>query len=60
MDNFELKINEGDKKVGKKTIPEQKYTIVKSNDLIEARYRLSLRVEAILWLLTQIRPEDGF
>jgi plasmid replication initiation protein len=33
--------------------------IVKSNALIEARYRLSLQEShVILWLLTQIRPDD--
>lgn len=33
--------------------------VVKSNALIEARYRLSLQeAQVILWLLTQIRPED--
>jgi plasmid replication initiation protein len=33
--------------------------IVKSNSLVEARYRLSLQEShVILWLLTQIRPED--
>ena len=33
--------------------------IVKSNALIEARYRLSLQEShVILWLLTQIQPDD--
>jgi plasmid replication initiation protein len=33
--------------------------IVKSNSLVEARYRLSLQEShVILWLLTQIRPDD--
>ena len=33
--------------------------VVKSNDLVEARYRLSLQEShLVLWLLTQIRPED--
>lgn len=33
--------------------------VVKSNDLVEARYRLSLQEShVILWLLTQIKPED--
>ena len=33
--------------------------IVKSNSLVEARYRLSLQEsKIILWLLTQIRPDD--
>lgn len=33
--------------------------VVKSNALVEARYRLSLQEsQVILWLLTQIRPED--
>ena len=33
--------------------------VVKSNALVEARYRLSLQEsQIILWLLTQIQPED--
>lgn len=33
--------------------------IVKSNSLVEARYRLSIQeAHVILWLLTQIRPDD--
>lgn len=33
--------------------------VVKSNDLVEARYRLSLQEShVVLWLLTQIKPED--
>ena len=33
--------------------------VVKSNALIEARYRLSLQEShVILWLLTKIRPDD--
>jgi len=33
--------------------------VVKSNDLVEARYRLSLQEShLVLWLLTQIRSED--
>jgi len=33
--------------------------VIKSNALIEARYRLSLQEQhIILWLLTQIKPED--
>jgi plasmid replication initiation protein len=33
--------------------------IVKSNQLVEARYRLSLQEsQIVLWLLTQIRPDD--
>jgi hypothetical protein len=33
--------------------------VVKSNDLVEARYRLSLQEShVVLWLLTQINPED--
>ena len=33
--------------------------VVKSNDLVEARYRLSLQEShMVLWLLTKIRPED--
>jgi plasmid replication initiation protein len=36
--------------------------VVKSNDLVEARYRLSLQEShVVLWLLTQIKPDDeGF
>lgn len=38
---------------------ENKKFVVKSNALVEARYRLSLQEsQVILWLLTQIRPED--
>jgi plasmid replication initiation protein len=38
---------------------EKKQFIVKSNNLIEARYRLTLQEShIILWLLTQIKPED--
>jgi plasmid replication initiation protein len=34
--------------------------VVKYNDLIEARYRLSLQEShVILWLLTQIKPDDA-
>lgn len=37
----------------------QQVFIVKSNNLVEARYRLSLQEsQVILWLLTQIRPDD--
>ena len=33
--------------------------VIKSNSLIEARYRLSLQEShVVLWLLTQIRPDD--
>jgi plasmid replication initiation protein len=33
--------------------------VVKSNSLVEARYRLSLQeMHVIFWLLTQIKPED--
>ena len=33
--------------------------VVKSNSLVEARYRLSLQEsQVILWLLTQIKPDD--
>jgi len=40
------------------TIDPSKF-VVKSNDLVEARYRLSLQEShVILWLLTQIRPDD--
>ncbi len=40
------------------TIAEQRF-IVKSNVLIEARYRLSLQEsQVVLWLLTQICPND--
>ena len=36
--------------------------VVKSNDLVEVRYRLSLQEShVVLWLLTQIKPDDeGF
>lgn len=38
---------------------EQRKYVVKSNDLIEARYRLSLQESHIvLWLISQIKPED--
>jgi plasmid replication initiation protein len=41
-----------------KLVKVKKY-IVKSNSLVEARYRLSLQEsQVILWLLTQIRPDD--
>ena len=41
-----------------KLVKVKKY-IVKSNSLVEARYRLSLQEsQIILWLLTQIRPDD--
>ena len=37
----------------------KKNLVVKSNSLIEARYRLSLQESrVILWLLTKIKPED--
>ena len=37
----------------------ERHFVVKSNALIEARYRLSLQEShVILWLLTQIRPDD--
>ena len=40
------------------TIDPDKF-VVKSNDLVEARYRLSLQEShVVLWLLTQIRPDD--
>jgi hypothetical protein len=40
-------------------MPEQRKYAVKSNDLIEARYRLSLQESHIvLWLISQIKPED--
>ena len=33
--------------------------VIKSNSLIEARYRLSLQEShVVLWLLTQIKPDD--
>ena len=33
--------------------------IVKSNDLVEARYRLSIQeIHVVFWLLQQIRPDD--
>jgi plasmid replication initiation protein len=38
---------------------EKRKFVVKSNALVEARYRLSLQEsQIILWLLTQIQPED--
>ena len=38
---------------------EQSQSVVKSNTLVEARYRLSLQEShVILWLLTQINPDD--
>jgi plasmid replication initiation protein len=38
-------------------VPDQ--FIVKSNNLVEARYRLSLQEShVVLWLLTQIKPDD--
>ena len=38
---------------------QKNYFIVKSNYLIEARYRLSLQESRIIfWLLHQIQPED--
>ena len=43
----------------KKDIECVKGYVVKSNALVEARYRLSLQEsQIILWLLTQIRPDD--
>ena len=43
----------------KKDIQPAKNYVVKSNSLVEARYRLSLQEsQIILWLLTQIRPDD--
>jgi plasmid replication initiation protein len=40
------------------TIDSSKF-VVKSNDLVEARYRLNLQEShVVLWLLTQIRQED--
>lgn len=43
----------------KNVVFKNKDFIVKSNALIEARYRLSLQEShVILWLLTQIKPED--
>ena len=42
----------------KSTIDPDKF-VVKSNDLIEARHRLTIQEShVILWLLTQIRPDD--
>ena len=38
---------------------EQKKYVVKSNDLVEARYRLNLQESHIvLWLISQIKSED--
>jgi plasmid replication initiation protein len=43
----------------KKLEPNAKNFVVKSNALVEARYRLSLQEsQVILWLLTQIHPND--
>jgi plasmid replication initiation protein len=43
----------------KKLKMKQSDFIVKNNNLVEARYRLSLQEsQVILWLLTQIRPDD--
>ena len=43
----------------KKEIQPVKGYVVKSNSLVEARYRLSLQEsQIILWLLMQIRPDD--
>ena len=43
----------------KKEIQTFKNYVVKSNSLVEARYRLSLQEsQVIFWLLTQIRPDD--
>jgi plasmid replication initiation protein len=43
----------------KNLVSKSRNFVVKSNALIEARYRLSLQEsQIILWLLTQIRPED--
>ena len=43
----------------KKEIQPAKGYVVKSNSLVEARYRLSLQEsQIILWLLTQIMPDD--
>ena len=47
-----------EKKALSKTIKTKDF-IVKSNALVEARYRLSLQEsQVILWLLTQIKPDD--
>ena len=43
----------------KPTLLELDKFVVKSNSLVEARYRLSLQEShVVLWLLTKIRPED--
>lgn len=43
----------------KKDVVAIKDYIVKSNQLVEARYRLSLQEsQIVLWLLTQIKPDD--
>lgn len=45
--------------MNKAKLSELNQIVVKSNVLIEARYRLSLQeTRVIYWLLTQIRPED--
>ena len=47
------------KMLKEKEIQPVKGYVVKSNFLVEARYRLSLQEsQIILWLLTQIRPDD--
>jgi len=44
--------------MAKKLIIDKSF-VVKSNALVEARYRLSLQEsQVVLWLLTQIRPDD--
>jgi len=45
--------------MSKKREVDSKQFVVKSNSLVEARYRLSLQEShVILWLLMQIKPED--
>ena len=45
--------------MGRAKLTESDRFVVKSNDLVEARYRLSLQEShVVLWLLTQINPED--
>ena len=45
--------------MSKKRAVDSNHFVVKSNTLVEARYRLSLQEShVILWLLTQIKPED--
>jgi plasmid replication initiation protein len=45
--------------MAKEKSPNDRHVAIKSNTLVEARYRLSLQeTRVIYWLLTQIQPED--